>query len=145
MKTNIKNRIRNNRRAFTLMEVLLVLGILGVIMAMVVPKVLGRQKYASIDATKVSMGGLTQAIRMYSMDHNGDLPGMNDGLSVLMKQPSRPDPNWRGPYIEQDPKDAWGQAFKYVRPGKNGDQSFDIVSAGPDRVFGTPDDILSTL
>ncbi len=43
MKTNIKNHIRNNRRAFTLMEVLLVLGILGVIMAMVVPKVLGRQ------------------------------------------------------------------------------------------------------
>ena len=112
MKTTFKNYHRNNRRAFTLMEVLLVLGILGVIMAMVVPKVLGRQKYASIDATKVSMGGLTQAIRMYSMDHNGDLPGMNDGLAVLTKQPSRPDPNWRGPYIEPDPKDAWGQAFK---------------------------------
>ncbi len=40
------------------------------------PKVLGRQKYASIDATKVSIGGLAQAIRMYSMDHNGDIPMM---------------------------------------------------------------------
>ncbi len=144
MKTNIKNHIRNKRRAFTLMEVLLVLGILGVIMAMVVPKVLGRQKYASIDATKVSIGGLAQAIRMYSMDHNGDIPTMADGLTVLLKQPTRPDPAWRGPYIEQDPKDAWGQPFKYVRPGKHGDMSFDLVSGGPDRAFGTQDDIVST-
>ena len=79
------------------MEVLLVLGILGVIMAMVVPKVLGRQKYASIDATRVSIGGLSQSLKLYALDHAGDFPSASDGLNVLLKKPGRPDSAWKGP------------------------------------------------
>lgn len=129
------------RRGFTLMEVLLVLGILGVIMAMVVPKVLGRQKYASIDATRVSIGGLSQALKLYSLDHGGDLPSASDGLSVLLKQPGRPDASWKGPYLEKQPLDAWGQPLIYVFPGKRNPENFDVSSAGPDHVHGTEDDI----
>ncbi len=143
IKTNYLNHsiLRSARRAFTLMEVLLVLGILGVIMAMVVPKVLGRQKYASIDATKVSIGGLSQAVKLYSLDHAGDFPTAADGLSVLLKQPGRPDASWKGPYLEQEPKDAWGQPLVYAFPGKHNADIFDVSSAGPDHVHGTPDDI----
>ncbi len=60
------------RSAFTLMELLLVLAILGVLMAMVVPELLGRQKYANIDATQVSVRGAEQALKMYAVDHLGD-------------------------------------------------------------------------
>lgn len=129
------------RSAFTLMEVLLVLGILGVIMAMVVPKVLGRQRYASIDATKVSIAGLSQALKLYSLDHGGDFPSAAEGLNVLVKQPAKQDPSWKGPYLEKEPRDAWGQPLSYVYPGKHNVDSFDIMSAGPDRVAGTVDDI----
>ncbi len=129
------------RRGFTLMEVLLVLGILGVIMAMVVPKVLGRQKYASIDATRVSLGGLSQALKLYSLDHAGDFPSTTDGLAVLLKKPARPDASWKGPYLEQEPKDAWGQPLAYTFPGKHNVDSFDVSSAGIDHVHGTPDDL----
>ena len=132
---------RSLRLGFTLMEVLLVLGILGVIMAMVVPKVLGRQKYASIDATRVSIGGLSQALKLYSLDHAGDFPSTTDGLAVLLKKPSRPDTAWKGPYLEQEPKDAWGQPLAYAFPGKHNVESFDVSSSGPDHVHGTPDDL----
>ncbi len=132
---------RPDRRGFTLMEVLLVLGILGVIMAMVVPKVLGRQKHASVDATRISIGGLSQALKLYSLDHAGDFPTTADGLNVLLRRPTRPDSAWKGPYLEKEPRDAWGQPLVYAFPGRFNADGFDISSAGPDHVHGTPDDI----
>ena len=130
------------RRAFTLMEVLLVLAIMGLIMAMVIPKVMGRQKYANIDATKLSLHGLKQSIRMYSMDHGGSYPPATDGLQVLLKPPSRKDPRWRGPYLEQEPLDAWGGPLLYTVPGRLNTESFDVSSAGEDQVAGTDDDLV---
>lgn len=129
------------RCGFTLMEVLLVLGILGVIMSMVVPKVLGRQKYANIDATRISIAGLSQALKLYALDHAGELPSASDGLTVLLRRPARPDPLWKGPYLEQEPRDAWGQPLVYACPGKRNMDSFDISSAGPDHIHGSADDI----
>lgn len=145
IKNSVSNRFPRQRAslraAFTLMEVLLVLGILGVIMAMVVPKVLGRQKHANIDATRVSIGGLSQALKLYSLDHGGDLPTVADGLDILIKQPASQDASWKGPYLDKEPQDAWGQPMFYVYPGKHNTDSFDISSAGPDHIAGTPDDI----
>ena len=132
---------KNRRRGFTLMEVLLVLAIMGVIMAMVVPKVLGRQQHANADATRVSIGGLTQALKLYSLDHSGDFPLTNEGIDVLLKSPGAKDTRWRGPYLEQQPLDAWGNTFEYHYPGKKNADSFDLISPGPDRTIGTEDDI----
>lgn len=129
------------RRGFTLMEVLLVLAIMGVIMAMVVPKVLGRQQHANADATRVSISGLTQALKLYSLDHSGEFPLTNEGLQVLMTSPGAKDTRWRGPYLEQQPLDAWGSTFEYLSPGKKNSESFDLISPGPDRTIGTSDDI----
>lgn len=134
---------RNTRRrsGFTLMEVLLVLAILGVIMTMVVPKVLGRQQHANADATRVSIGGLSQALKLYSLDHSGQFPASADGLSTLLRAPDARDPRWRGPYLEKEPVDAWGNPFQYEFPGRRNPDSFDISSAGPDGTHGTADDI----
>ena len=129
------------RRGFTLMEVLLVLAILGVIMAMVVPKVLGRQQHANADATRISINGLTQALKLYSLDHAGEFPTSTEGLAVLMKSPGARDSRWRGPYLETEALDAWGNTFEYQYPGKNNSDSFDIISPGLDRTVGTADDI----
>lgn len=131
----------HRRTAFTLMEVLLVLGIMGIIMAMVVPRVLGRQKHASIDATRVSVEGLTQALRLYSLDHRGRYPNSSENLTVLITNPGSRDARWRGPYLDRMPQDAWGNDFLFVSPGVKNPETFDISSSGPDGIHGTADDI----
>lgn len=138
-RTTTANLIR--RRGFTLMEVLLVLGILGVIMSMVVPRVLGRQKHASIDATRISIGGLAQALKLYALDHAGDYPSESQGIAVLLRKPAKTDVAWKGPYLDQEPKDAWGQPLLYRFPGVRNPDSFDISSPGPDHIPGNEDDI----
>ena len=129
------------RRGFTLIEVLLVLGIMGIIMAMVVPRMLGRQQHASIDATRVSIEGLTQALRLYSLDHHGRFPTTADSLEVLVADPGGRDKKWRGPYLDRTPQDGWGSEFMYWCPGIHNKETFDISSAGPDGVFGNADDV----
>tara|TARA_R110002072_G_scaffold303069_2_gene492691 strand:- start:18161 stop:18595 length:435 start_codon:yes stop_codon:yes gene_type:complete len=137
----VSSRKTKRRSGFTLMEVLLVLAIIGVIMTMVVPKVLGRQQHANVDATRVSIGGLSQALKLYSLDHSGQFPVSAEGLDTLLKAPGARDPRWRGPYLEKEPVDAWGNPFQYEFPGRRNPDSFDISSAGADRTHGTPDDI----
>lgn len=129
------------RCAFTLIEVLLVLAILGVIMSLVVPRVMGRQEHAHADATRLSINGVEQALRMYALDHGGRYPTSSEGLDALMNPPGRGDSRWRGPYLERAPKDAWGSDFNYVRPGRHNPRSFDIVSPGPDLQPDTDDDV----
>lgn len=131
---------RSGRSAFTLMELLLVLAILLVIAGLVVPKLSGRQKVANIDATKVSIEGLQQAIEMYSIDHDGKAPTSSAGLEVLTQMVKK-DPQWRGPYLDKTPVDAWGEPFQYRSPGNRNKNGFDIISAGPDKTLGTDDDI----
>ncbi len=129
------------RSAFTLMEVLLVLAILGVIMAMVVPNLLGRQKHANVDATQISVHSAAAALKMYAIDHVGGMPTTAEGFSVLVQPKNGQDRRWRGPYLDQLPTDAWGVELKYENPGKRNKNSFDVYSAGPDQVFGSEDDI----
>lgn len=133
-------RVALRRSAFTLMELLLVLAILLVIAGLVVPKLAGRQKSANIDATKISIEGLQQAIELYSIDHDGKTPTTAQGLGVLTEM-GKKDPKWRGPYLEKTPVDAWGEEFQYRSPGVHNKDGFDIVSSGPDKTTGTEDDI----
>jgi general secretion pathway protein G len=130
------------RRAFTLIEVLLVLAIMGLIMSMVIPKVMGRQRHANEDATRISLHGLEQSIRMYALDHGGSIPSARDGIQVLLSPPTRKDVRWRGPYLEKQAVDAWGEPLRYVYPGKVHPSSYDVFSLGEDRIEGTQDDII---
>ncbi len=136
-----KNSTRySESKAFTLIEVLLVLAILLVIMGLIVPRLTDRQKDAKIEATKVSLEGLSQAIKLYALDHDGDPPRTVDGIKALM-EPSKSDKNWKGPYLERPAVDAWKQPFTYRFPGQRNPKSYDLTSPGPDKIFGTPDDI----
>ena len=133
------------RAAFTLMEVLLVLAILGVIAAMVVPQLLGRQKQANVDATKLSIKSLEQALKLYALDHDGDFPPTNPGLEALIVAQAN-DPKWKKPYLDNTkdlPLDAWGNPFQYEYPGSHqvGGDKPDISSWGADRTPNTADDI----
>jgi general secretion pathway protein G len=113
--------------------------------AMVVPQLLGRQKRANIDAARLSITGLEQALEMYALDHDGEFPPTNQGLEVLIV-PQPNDPNWKSAYLKNStslPLDPWGNPFQYEYPGQHqtSGEKPDIWSWGPDKTNGTQDDI----
>ncbi|MCF5239839.1 type II secretion system protein GspG, partial [Pseudomonas sp. PA-5-4G] len=108
------------QRGFTLIEIMVVVVILGILAAMVVPKVLDRPDQARATAAKQDIGGLMQALKLYRLDH-GSYPSMNQGLKVLVERPAdAKNSNWRA-YLERLPNDPWGNPYHYLNPGANGE------------------------
>ena len=127
---------------FTLVELLLVLVILGILAAIVVPKVAGRSEQARDQACKTQIESFGTALDAFEVD-NGFYPHGANGLTALIQQPSDAQ-NWKGPYLKSEsgiPLDPWQTAYQYTCPGKHNPSSYDILSAGPDHQFGTADDI----
>ena len=73
--------------------------------------------------------------------HGGSYPQGRKGLDLLISPPNAQDRRWKGPYLEREPLDAWGNPISYEFPGRKNQGGFDIVSSGPDQVTGTEDDI----
>lgn len=144
MKAVMKRKTR--RAGFTLLEVLLVLAILGVIAAIVVPNLLGRQQKAMVDATKSSIGSLETALQSYAIDHDGEMPqGGQDIMLSAILEPKDRDGKDMQPYLPKQPKDAWGQVLNYRYPGTHQTVKSrpDIWSNGPDKKNddGSGDDV----
>jgi general secretion pathway protein G len=144
MKCNYSKPTRSGRRglrAFTLIEMLLVVTIIGILAAIVVPRLVGRGEDAKIKATVAQIAAFKSALTTFEVD-NQYFPKGQNGLVDLIQRP-RDAQNWHGPYLETDvvPKDQWGHDFAYVCPGKHNPSSFDVSSAGPDGQLGTDDDI----
>ena len=128
-------------RAFTLVEMLLVLVILAVLAAIVIPKFAGRSQQAKETAAKTEISGFGIALDAYEVD-TGSYPQGTAGLNALVQQPSNAQ-NWKGPYLSKGtiPRDPWGNAYIYNHPGKNNPKGFDLSSVGPDGRAGGGDDI----
>lgn len=142
MKTQISLSHQITRRrasGFTLVEMLLVLVILGVLAAIVYPKIAGRGEDARIKATITQISAFKTALDMFEVD-NGYYPKGRNGLLDLVQKP-RDAVNWHGPYLENIPKDPWQNEYIYESPGKHNASGFDIMSMGPDGRSGTEDDI----
>ncbi|MFW9265822.1 type II secretion system major pseudopilin GspG [Pseudomonas sp. NR3] len=121
------------QRGFTLIEIMVVVVILGILAAMVVPKVLDRPDQARATAARQDVAGLMQALKLFRLDQ-GRYPTMNEGLKALAEKPANATSgNWRA-YLERLPKDPWGRAYNYLNPGTNGE--VDVFSLGAD---GQPD------
>ena len=139
-------RRRPSRAAgFTLIELLLVVVIIGILAAIVVPKLAGRSEDARISAAKGDLNSLRTALSMYEVD-NGKYPTSEQGLQALLAKPAgAPEPkNWKGPYLQnmtEVPLDPWGQKYQYVCPGTKNASGFDLFSSGPDGQPGSADDV----
>jgi len=132
---------RSLRRAsgFTLVEMLLVVTIIGILAALVIPKIVGRGEQARVTAAMADInGGIKSALGQYEVD-NGFFP---KSLQDLLTQPSNAK-NWHGPYLDKLPIDPWGTPYIYYYPGKHTPNSYDLLSAGVDQKEGTEDDIVS--
>ncbi|MCC6231631.1 MAG: type II secretion system major pseudopilin GspG [Verrucomicrobiales bacterium] len=125
--------------AFTLIELLLVLVILGILAAIVVPKFAGRTEQARVTAAKTQLASFATALDAYEVD-NGSYPKGKDGLLNLVQQP-RDSQTWKGPYLKDIPADPWNRPYVYECPGRRNTTSYDLSSAGADGQDGTEDDI----
>lgn len=128
------------RRAFTLMEILLVLAILVVLASMVGVSYSRIQKSMQIQSTRTQLGMLEEAVKAYQIGV-GSLPPNLEGLLVAPSELANP-AKWQGPYLDKTtlPVDAWDQPFQFevVDPAND---IFQISSGGPDRQLGSADDI----
>jgi general secretion pathway protein G len=125
---------RFDEQGFTLIEIMVVVIILGLLAAIVAPRLIGRAGEAKQTSARVQIEGLETALKLYKLD-NGFYPSTEQGLQALVEAPSvgRLPKKWRtGGYLEKGsvPQDPWGSDYIYLSPGVHED--FDIISYGAD-------------
>jgi len=138
---------RSRRKAFTLIEVLLVVAILILLMGVAVVGYDKIREGAREDTTKALVNQTAGAVRLFDVNMNR-YPTDDEGLQALISKPDEENEaaKWRGPYLVKGtiPVDAWGNELKYERLESSGDEvgpPFRVFSYGPDGQEGTEDDI----
>ncbi len=124
-----------SHEGFSLIEIMVVIAIIGILMATVAPKIIGRTTQAREVKAREDVMALDSAVEMYNLD-NGLYPSQSQGLEALVKEPNTPPQprHWKsGGYIKVLPLDPWGRPYRYTIPGTHG--SFDIYTYG---AAGTP-------
>lgn len=117
---------------FTLIEVMVVVAILGILAALVVPRIMDRPDEARIVKARNDIRVLSNQLDLYRLD-NYVYPSTDQGLEALVNRPGgQPEaPNWKsGGYLDRLPMDPWGRPYQYLQPGQHGE--FDLYSLGAD-------------
>ncbi len=124
---------RRNGKGFTLIELLVVIIIIGMLAALVGPKLFGKVSTAKLKTAKAQIELFGTALDALRLDV-GRYPTTEEGLKALREKPSGMD-LWKGPYLPKEiPVDPWGKPYVYKSPGDHGD--YDLISYGLDGVQG---------
>ena len=128
---NASRADRHGEAGFTLVELLVVLVILGLVMGLVGPRVLGYLSSSRERTSRLQIESFASALDLYYLDM-GRYPTNAEGLDALIKAPAGAGARWAGPYLKQPkvPEDPWGNSYQYHVPGKS--TPYTIVSLGPD-------------
>lgn len=128
--------MRNEDRreaGFTLIELMIVLFILGLLAALVAPRLMGRVGKAKQKSAQAQIQLLATALDLFHLDV-GRYPTEEEGLKALRDKPQNL-PSWAGPYLDKPvPKDPWGREYGYKSPGEHG--PYDLYSLGADGAAG---------
>ena len=137
---------KHKSSGFTLIELMLVVIILGILVAAVVPRLVGRSEQARRETAKSDIkGALALSLDLYELD-NGHYPTTSQGLDALVHKSSMPPvpDNWNGPYLKKKmPIDPWGKSYVYSCPGSHNTEDYDLYSYGPNGTEGGDDDIVN--
>jgi general secretion pathway protein G len=131
---NLPHPLRQS--GLTLIEILVVVSIIGILLALIVPNVIGRDQAARVEAAKSDIRALENALKLYRLD-NGFFPTTDQGLKALVERATtQPAPtNFKqGGYVSSLPNDPWGTPYVYIYPGVK--KEFDLLSYGTDKVRG---------
>jgi len=130
-----------SKKGFTLIELMLVVIIIGVLVSMVVPRLVGRSEEARIAAARADINAnISVALDLFELD-TGKYPTTEEGLQALLTKPGSA-VKWKGPYLKKEPMDPWGRKYVYRSPGDHG-TDYDLYSYGPDGAEGGGDDVTS--
>ena len=121
--------------AFTLIEIMVVVVILGVLAATIIPQFMGTTHDAKVSAAKAHIAELENALERYNI-HMDRYPSTEESLKVLVEPPTGDEKKWRGPYIKLLRPDPWGNAYQYRFPGIHHPTGFDLWSRGADGADG---------
>lgn len=124
---------KQSRFGFTLIELLVVILILGILAALIVPRVLNNVGTSKVAAAKTDLSTLAQALDTFHLDCDR-YPTSDEGLQALRVAPSGLNGKWKGPYLQKDvPNDPWGNSYVYKSPGDSGgSDTYTIESYGSD-------------
>jgi general secretion pathway protein G len=120
---------QNRRDGFTLVEMLVVITIIGLIMALVGPRVLNYLSESKVKAARIQIESFSSALDLFYLD-NGRYPSSSEGLPALVERPPY-SVSWNGPYLKTGsvPVDPWGRPYIYKSPGNHA--PYEIASYGP--------------
>ncbi len=135
--------VRRALGAFTLLEILVVLAIIGLLFGLAVTNVGNIFGSSQKDIAKLFVTQSMQAPLNAYRINMGDFPATNEGLQALLTAPANRAERWRGPYLNENklPLDPWGEPYQYRYPGVKNKNGYDLWSKGPDKQDGTDDDI----
>lgn len=126
---NSRNPYLYFHRGFTLLEMMIVVVILGILAAMVVPKIMSRPEQARIVKAKQDILAIQNALELYKLD-NSFYPTTEQGITALVTKPTTaPIPAYWQSYLATLPKDPWGQPYQYLNPGTHSE--IDIFTQRP--------------
>jgi general secretion pathway protein G len=129
----MKMRVRPGERGFTLIEIMIVVIIIGLLAALVGPKLFGKLSMAKQKSAKMQIELFGTALDAFRLD-TGRYPTTEEGLKALREKPSGVE-RWQGTYLPKEiPLDPWGKSYVYKSPGEHGD--YDLISYGLDGVEG---------
>lgn len=136
----MKTRSRQRTGAFTLLEIMLVVMIIGLLLGTAIYKLRGNVEVSRGVAVQSSIQSIRTQLKLYE-SLNGAPPTTEQGLKALVSPPeSEPRPTRWTQLLDAVPKDPWGKEFLYVSPGRKNPSGYDLYSAGPDRIPDTADD-----
>ena len=131
---------RKNEKAFTLLEIMLVVGIIVIILGVAVARLGNTTGIAKDMRVRADIQAINTQLKLYE-SMNGFFPTTEQGIQALVVQPTTdPKPTRWYQLFKDMPKDPWGNDYIYLSPGKKNPDSFDLYSAGPDRKPDTADD-----